>query len=133
MVPCAAMLREPALVPPGPAWPRSAVQRWLSAYGRRSLFPRPQCRAQGHQGHRERMRQRRVRPAVGMGQRHELPHGAVQCRPLRCPLPLGVRLRLGELPPGLRLDLAHVGRPCLDKPRQCLLYEFGELSRPSPL
>src|SRR6266446_6136052 len=97
------MLREPALVSPGPGWPRSAVQRWLSAYGRRSLFPRPQCRAQGYQGHRELVRQRRVWPTVGMGQGNELSHGPLQGGSLRSDLPLGLRLRLGH--PPLRLGL----------------------------
>ena len=109
VVPCTVMLRQPARVPPGPGVPHSAGQRWLPAGRWPPRGARLQRGAQRHQGYRELMRQRRLRPTVGMGQGNELPHGAVERRPLGRKLPLDLGLRLGHLG-RQRLDsLANVG------------------------
>jgi len=51
-----------------------------------------------------------------MRESDELPHGPLQGRPLGSRLPLGVRLGLGQLAPGLRLELGDLGRQRLDSP-----------------
>jgi len=115
----ARMLASYASMPPclgyGPARRASrASGRGLPASGRRSLDPRPQRLAERDQGDRELVRQRMVRPAVGMGQGNELPHGPLQGGPLGSDLPLGLRLRVRHLSPGLSLDLDHLCRQRVD-------------------
>jgi hypothetical protein len=102
----------------GAAWRRAGRlrRRGSTLRGRRPLGARTQRLAERDQGDRELVRQRRVRPAVGMRERNEPPHGPLQGRPLGRRLPLGVRLGLDQLAPGLRLDLSELGRQRLDSP-----------------
>ena len=109
-VPCRSHPRDQHLR----AYPHARSQRQLPAGRRHALGARLQRLAQRHQGHGELVRQRRVRPAVRMGQGNELPHGAVQRGPLCGHVPLGVGLGVRHLAPSLGVHLGDLGRQRLD-------------------
>ena len=91
-------------------------RRGRALCGRRHVGARTQRLAERDQGDRELVRQRRVRPAVGMRERNELPHAPLQGRPLGRHLPLGRRLRRCHLAPGLRLGLGPPAPPVSGRP-----------------